>query len=283
MVFTSCNSSSKKEYLDELKWMTKISRIQIPNNAQNIELYNNHEWGMITKFNLDSIAFELFYNQYNLSPLKNLNIKTNLLNDIENLPLDTQFIKDINQYVYFEDCKIGNSWTVLGNLKTYEVWFEVLYPDNGGDISNCNKALNNDKNLTSDINLKKLKNTIDSLEKQNKLIEYKHLDLTIWGGLKSYSFNNKIIKIIARHNAELGYTENRYLIHNDNILEIEKVLHWAEWKKYRDKYGDKLIPEKMTYFDSIIVFNYNQKTKLDSLMIKEYDRGKDLLDFLKNK
>lgn len=62
-----------------------------------------------------------------------------LLNEIEKLPIDEQFIKTPSDYLSFSDCKPGNSWTLLANKKSKTIWFEVLYPDFGGDISPCTK------------------------------------------------------------------------------------------------------------------------------------------------
>ena len=51
LYISSCGNS-KEENNESLKWMSETSGIQIPDSIQNLNIYNNHEWGIIAKFKL---------------------------------------------------------------------------------------------------------------------------------------------------------------------------------------------------------------------------------------
>ncbi len=136
---TSSCGDLKENNSESLKWMSETTEIQIPDNIENQEFYNNHEWGMIVKFQASKNIFENFCKTYNMTKLNENNLKMWLLNDIEGIPIGKQFIKSPSNYLTFSDCKRGNSWTLLAHEKSRTIWFEVLYPDNGGDIAPCKK------------------------------------------------------------------------------------------------------------------------------------------------
>ena len=138
ITFTNCGYL-KTNNSESLKWMTKVSGIRIPDNTTNLEFFNNHEWGMIVRFETTETIFKNFTLTNNMSEFNENKGGMLLLNDIENLPFSEKFITNASDYLIYTDCKIGNSWTILANTKSKTIWFEVLYPDNGGDISPCDK------------------------------------------------------------------------------------------------------------------------------------------------
>ena len=140
LIFISGCGSFKNDNTESLNWMSKTTDIQIPDSTKNLDFYNNHEWGMIVKFQTSDVIFENFCKTYNLTQLNEDELKILLLNDIEQIPLKEQFIKKTSNYLSFSDCKTGNSWTLLANKNSKTIWFEVLYSDYGGDIAPCDKG-----------------------------------------------------------------------------------------------------------------------------------------------
>lgn len=49
IILSSCGNT-KTDDTKSLNWMSKVSGIQLPDKIQNLDYYNNHEWGMIAKF-----------------------------------------------------------------------------------------------------------------------------------------------------------------------------------------------------------------------------------------
>jgi hypothetical protein len=144
LIFLFISSDSVEESdIKTIKWMTETSKVKIPLNAKRIGLYNNHEWGVIVKFNLSRSDWNSFTVEYDMKPIKSLSFRMQLLTDIENINYKKTNEKNFNEYLYFSDCKGGNSWSVLGDKRTRIIWFEVLYPDNGGDFAPCDSNLIN--------------------------------------------------------------------------------------------------------------------------------------------
>jgi hypothetical protein len=138
ITFTSCGDL-KTDYSESLEWMTKTSGIKLPDNTTNLVLFNNHEWGMIVKFETTETIFKNFTLTNRMSQFNKKNRAMLLFDDIENLTFDKTSITNTSDFLIFTDCKTGNSWTLLAHIKTRTIWFEVLYADNGGDIAPCNK------------------------------------------------------------------------------------------------------------------------------------------------
>jgi hypothetical protein len=143
LLLSSCGVS-ERDYTESLKWMSETSGIQIPDSIRNLQVSNDNEWGIIVKFETTDELFEEFVLTNNMTVLKSdlfgeIELDIIQLNDIEEIPLDSVFIKDGSDFLTFSDCKTGNSWALLADKKNKIIWFEVLYPDFGGDMPECDK------------------------------------------------------------------------------------------------------------------------------------------------
>ena len=135
----ACKTTSKDEYIS---WMTEVSNIKIPDNYKLLQFYNNYELGIIIKFSIDPKETQSFIKKNNLSQIEGMTFKMLLIIDIEN----NWYVKNgnpqqNNSYFFLEDCNEENTWRILINVDTNEVWFEMMYSKVGLVVPDCNDTL----------------------------------------------------------------------------------------------------------------------------------------------
>jgi len=130
----------EESYKNDVKWMTEISGVHIPENSDTMKVDDNWEWGIIAKFQLNKSNISSFLKEYDFSPWEPWNIENRLirLSVLEGERFNYDYNLELKKdYFFYSGCKPGNQWNLLVNEKTGEFWFEVLYPDHGGDIEEC--------------------------------------------------------------------------------------------------------------------------------------------------
>ena len=141
IIFIQCKNIPKSYDANETqKWITNISGIKVPESARLIEFYPYIEYGKILKFQLEFEDKRKFIEEYNLESITSIKNKLVLIGEVEkdyyNIS-NLQFKEGV--YFYLNDCKSKNTWNVLVNKISGELWLEMLYPDWSGDAAPCNK------------------------------------------------------------------------------------------------------------------------------------------------
>ncbi|NQX96991.1 MAG: hypothetical protein HRT73_03805 [Flavobacteriales bacterium] len=143
IVAAGCGDSNKisKKELETLDWMIEITQIELPPNTKRLDYYPYIEYGKLFKFQLDSSSMINFINEHKLKPTTTLNNCLVLINEVEegwyekvleNLPS--------NDYYLLKDCKPHYTWNIMARKSTGELWYEILYADNGGNEPDCDKS-----------------------------------------------------------------------------------------------------------------------------------------------
>jgi len=117
-------------------YIQKATSIDLPFWTETIETRDNCEFAVHGKFEIPMSSVHPFIDEYLLQPidLKNVRFDPYLLQS-ENRP---SIMKD-GELFLLRDCKGKNTWDVLLNAKTGELWIMVGYPDMAGDASPCDK------------------------------------------------------------------------------------------------------------------------------------------------
>ena len=116
--------------------MSEVSGVKLEFQSQAESFYNNHEWGMIVRYRLKDSEMNALLKQYDFKNVSGNIRSLQLLQDIE----DEETLEKLSKSEFlrlYEDCKPGNSWSLLIEESQNTFWIELLYPDNGGDIGDC--------------------------------------------------------------------------------------------------------------------------------------------------
>lgn len=143
LLVTKCNSHDQSAELkqihhEDLKWMQQTSKIQFPADAELISVSKAHEWGMIVKMVLREESIETFSSSYAFSRVRPEHFILRLSQDLsEPWSSIEKEIEESADFRFLRDCNTVNIWSALLNHTTGELYFEIIYPDAGGDIINC--------------------------------------------------------------------------------------------------------------------------------------------------
>lgn len=119
------------------EFIKRITGIDLPYNVQTIEEVDNGEYILIGKYILpDGRRFSA---SDKLKPLKSSNDISLAFTDIFLKPENRPVFNADSRFKYWADCAPGNSWWILLNDETGELWIEVRYPDWSGDAPPCEK------------------------------------------------------------------------------------------------------------------------------------------------
>lgn len=124
------------QFFSTKTYIENITGIEFPNLTSTEEEFDNGEFVVVAKYTLSESNRKSF-------------IKENHLIEYSKNPIHLAFTNELHQenqpnylgsdLFVLEDCTKYNSWKILTNLKTGELWVEVLYPDFSGDAPTCNK------------------------------------------------------------------------------------------------------------------------------------------------
>jgi len=119
-----------------INYITKITRISLPDDVRIISEYDNGEFMMVGKYQLPKKEIERFIVG---KPFKHIDQFFTIVSRIfrivgkeYRIPLD-----DSTHLSYFTGCKPGNDWSFIINDSTGELWVKVGYPDWGGLGPGC--------------------------------------------------------------------------------------------------------------------------------------------------
>ena len=119
------------------RFIEKVTSIKFPKNTRAIEI-SEMDWAVISKFTLDKEKISSF-RQSCLFPSLSKNAAPALTGFMLLDSVNRPNIVDPSQYDYINDCKGKNTWCILLNKFTGELWITVEFPDMGGDAPSCNK------------------------------------------------------------------------------------------------------------------------------------------------
>jgi hypothetical protein len=122
---------------DNERYIEKVASIKFPPNTSVVQMAEM-DWALLSKFTLDRDKIPLF-KQSCPFPILQKNEKQvvssfMLLDSVNRPPID-----DLTKYDYLSDCKGKNTWQILLNNTTGELWIIVEFPDMSGDAPPCSK------------------------------------------------------------------------------------------------------------------------------------------------
>lgn len=100
--------------------------------------------------------------------------------------------------------------------------------------------------------------SISRLKKENKLDSILYPNMTVWGSLIGYYFNEELVLIETQYNAELGFSSQAFYLKQASVLKIVLHEHFAEWKKHEDT--------KMTYSDTVYSITFTNPIMSEKLV-----------------
>ena len=126
-----------------LPFIKRITNISFPEHLKMVSEYDNLEYEAMGKYGLrpeDMCGF-IASHPFVPVPLERPRpplIDFNSFCHANLIPLsDTIPSPDNRELYYFSGCKPGNSWVVILNEKTGELWINIQYPDPGGLTRGC--------------------------------------------------------------------------------------------------------------------------------------------------
>lgn len=127
LIMIACSNNSIEEKKDLLEWMSKTSKVIVPDNISydRAEIFTAMEWGKIIKFQLDTNEFESFVRNNRLANYSEKAQEMLLYSDIENLDFDKINATDKNEHLYLYDCITGFHWSILAHKPSRNIWFEL--------------------------------------------------------------------------------------------------------------------------------------------------------------
>jgi hypothetical protein len=106
--------------------------------------------------------------------------------------------------------------------------------------------------------------TVDMLKSQDSLQHFSYPNMSFCGGaIDGYYLNGKLVYIESTFQAELGYQSRKVYFKDTAIYKIVYREHKPEWQKYKEKYGDDLIPSKMTYADTLYTIVLGKRKRFE--------------------
>jgi hypothetical protein len=140
LVLFGCNSNNSFD--KQVSWMYDVSEIDELLTIKKIDFFDNGEWGKIVKFSLSERQMNNLFEKYLFDTL---NFKNNvnplvMMNSIEKDWYDNdQNVRRKGNFLLYRDCKEANQWFMLIHQESKTLWFEIHFPDFGGDYTPCQK------------------------------------------------------------------------------------------------------------------------------------------------
>lgn len=131
-ILQGCNS--RNHISDKtIKWMENESEIVLPPKNKMVDNFAYNEWGKLVKYKLTKPELIEFINKYELYHIDDLINKLVIITDIEKdwEDISSRNISKNEEYWYKKDCNDNCSWSVLIDLNSGYLWFEVLYINPG--------------------------------------------------------------------------------------------------------------------------------------------------------
>lgn len=126
-----------RHVLSVRKSIEQTTQIDLPCGTETVETADNYEYTSQGKFLIPESEIRSFIREYNLQPLSNTpahQFSTILLSKKHQPVVDRS-----KPFFFLEDCHEQNTWRVLLNERTGELWIVVDYPDMAGDNIPCPK------------------------------------------------------------------------------------------------------------------------------------------------
>lgn len=128
--------------------------------------------------------------------------------------------------------------------------------------SNKDKRAGQAYNQLSNAKIDSLTHELDKLIEAKLLAKYFHPNMSsCGGGLYGYYSDTTLLMIDAIYQAELGYSRKKIYWNEDEIIKIIYQEHFAEWRKYQEKFPPKKYewdPSKMTYTDTVYQITFGK-------------------------
>jgi len=128
-----------RHFLSVKESIERTTQIELPFGTETIETVDNYEYACEGKFLIPESEIRSFIREYGLQPVGNDPLPKFgvMLLSKKNQPVMHQ-----NQpFFVLEDCLEQNSWRVLLNGRTGELWIVLNYPDMAGDYLPCNARI----------------------------------------------------------------------------------------------------------------------------------------------
>lgn len=120
------------------KDMQRLSSIDFPEDTRTIQEVDNGEFVIIGKYVMDTGHINDFITDYHLAvPGTTAQVNPLMTHYLDSL--NRPSLESLSNYHFLADCKGQNSWFVLLNHRSGELWMQVEYPDAAGDAPPCSK------------------------------------------------------------------------------------------------------------------------------------------------
>jgi hypothetical protein len=117
-------------------YIERTTKIDLPFWTSTIEAFDNGEFVVIGKYQMPIDEINIFSEKYNINKACDSSKYFLMFDDylkVKNRPR----YEDLKHCFFYSDCTKWNSWYILLNKFTGEIWIEFIYPDMSGDIVPC--------------------------------------------------------------------------------------------------------------------------------------------------